>query len=161
MPRPKLYNNGPQGVPHPGIILRDEYLRRQSITPYRLAKDTTLPQQRIHEIIHCKRTITAETDHYLSAFFGMKPGLWLELQAAHDLDKVERTQGAKIRAAVTPLPDDYQPRVIENYEEVREEPDEKWEGKSSEEQQRIKRDKLPEAQPQFGIPADEDSVHLL
>jgi antitoxin HigA-1 len=88
---------------HPGELLREEFLRPLGITPYRLAKDTKLPHQRINEIVNERRSITAETDLHLCAFFGQAPGYWLRVQMAYDLREAINTVGPKIRASVNPL----------------------------------------------------------
>ena len=36
---------------HPGEVLNEEFLLPMNITPYRLAKETNIPQKRISEII--------------------------------------------------------------------------------------------------------------
>ena len=88
---------------HPGELLREEFLGPLGITPYRLAKDTRLPHQRINEIVNEKRGITAETDLHLCAYFGLKPGYWLRVQLAHDLRDAINTVGSRVRAMVHPL----------------------------------------------------------
>ena len=45
---------------HPGEHL-SEILDELGITQYRLAKAIGVPQVRIHDIVHCRRTITADT----------------------------------------------------------------------------------------------------
>lgn len=88
---------------HPGELLREEFLGPLGITPYRLAKDAGLPQQRVNEIVNEKRAITAETDLHLCAYFGQTPGYWLRVQLAHDLREALNTVGPKIKASVQPL----------------------------------------------------------
>ena len=88
---------------HPGELLREEFLRPLGITPYRLAKDTKLPHQRINEIVNERRSITAETDLHLCAFFGQAPGYWLRVQMAYDLREAINTVGPKIKASVNPM----------------------------------------------------------
>lgn len=91
-------------APHPGVILRERFLRPRRITPYRLAKDCGLPHQRVNEILHGKRGISAETDFHLSLFFGQAPGGWLALQCAHDLQElVQGEEASRIRALVRPF----------------------------------------------------------
>jgi addiction module HigA family antidote len=87
---------------HPGELLREDFLIPMGITPYRLAKDTKLPHQRINEILHEKRGITAETDLHLSTYFGLAPGYWLRVQLAYDLREALNTLGPKIKASVHP-----------------------------------------------------------
>ncbi|MDO8543522.1 MAG: HigA family addiction module antitoxin [Opitutaceae bacterium] len=88
---------------HPGELLREEFLKPMGITPYRLAKDARLPNQRVHEIVNEKRGITAETDLHLCAFFGLTPGYWLKVQLAYELRQAINTIGRKVLAEVRPL----------------------------------------------------------
>ena len=46
---------------HPGEILMEEFLEPIGISRYRLAKDISVPPRRINEIVHGKRSITADT----------------------------------------------------------------------------------------------------
>ena len=45
---------------HPGEILLEEYLVPMGISQYRLAKEISVPARRINEIVHGKRSITAD-----------------------------------------------------------------------------------------------------
>ena len=74
---------------HPGEILLEEFLVPMGISQYRLAKDTSVPPRRINEIVHGKRSITADTALRLARFFGTSDRFWLNLQTRHDLE-VER-----------------------------------------------------------------------
>ncbi|HEY9001153.1 MAG TPA: HigA family addiction module antitoxin [Mucilaginibacter sp.] len=71
---------------HPGEILQEEFLIPLSITPYRLAKETRIPQTRISEIIKGNRRITADTALRLSQFFGNTAKFWLGLQDDFDIE---------------------------------------------------------------------------
>ena len=88
---------------HPGELLREEFLRALGITPYRLAKDADLPQQRVNEIVRERRGITAETDLHLCTYFGQAPGYWLRVQLAYELREAMNTYGDEVRSAVRPL----------------------------------------------------------
>jgi len=46
---------------HPGEVLLEEFLKPMGISQYRLAKDINVPPRRINEIVHGKRSITADT----------------------------------------------------------------------------------------------------
>jgi addiction module HigA family antidote len=48
----------------------------------RLAKDISVPQRRISEIVHGRRSITADTALRLGRFFSMEAQFWLNLQRA-------------------------------------------------------------------------------
>ena len=74
---------------HPGEILMEEFLAPMGISQYRLAKDISVPPRRINEIVHGKRSITADTALRLGRFFGMSPQFWLNLQTRHDLEVTE------------------------------------------------------------------------
>ncbi|MBT8338702.1 MAG: HigA family addiction module antidote protein [Desulfatitalea sp.] len=74
---------------HPGEILIEEFLEPMGISQYRLAKDISVPPRRINEIVHGKRSITADTALRLGRFFGMSPQFWLNLQTRYDLEVTE------------------------------------------------------------------------
>ena len=71
---------------HPGRLLREEFLEPMGITPYRLAKDIDVPVQRIHELVHERRGVTADTALRLSRYFGMSEGYWLNAQKHYELE---------------------------------------------------------------------------
>jgi addiction module HigA family antidote len=71
---------------HPGKILQEEFLIPLAITPYRLAKETHIPQTRVSEIIKGNRRITANTALRLSQFFGNSAKFWLGLQDDFDIE---------------------------------------------------------------------------
>ena len=70
---------------HPGEHLA-EMLDELGITQYRLAKTIGVPQIRIHAIVHCRRSITADTALRIGKALGMTPDFWLNLQRMYDLD---------------------------------------------------------------------------
>ncbi|MEJ2547645.1 MAG: HigA family addiction module antitoxin [Gemmatimonadota bacterium] len=74
---------------HPGEVLLEEFLEPMEISQYRLAKDISVPPRRINEIVHGKRSITADTALRLSRYFGTSEKFWLNLQTGYDLE-VER-----------------------------------------------------------------------
>jgi addiction module HigA family antidote len=59
------------------------------ISQYRLAKDISVPPRRINEIVHGKRSITADTALRLGKFFGISAQFWLNLQTRYDLEVTE------------------------------------------------------------------------
>ena len=71
---------------HPGEVLNEEFLVPLNITPYRLAKETNIPQTRISEIIKGNRRVTADTALRLSQFFGNSAKFWLGLQDDFDIE---------------------------------------------------------------------------
>jgi len=80
----------------PGELLLEEFLKPMGISQYRLAKEISVPAQRISEIIAGRRAITADTDLRLCRFFRLSNGYWLRAQAAHDTEVAERSMAAKL-----------------------------------------------------------------
>ena len=70
--------------PHPGEILRQEFLEPMGISQYRLAKEIGVPQRRIGEIVAGTRAVTVDTGLRLSRFFGMSEGFWTGLQLDYE-----------------------------------------------------------------------------
>jgi len=81
---------------HPGELLREEFLGPMVITPYRLAKDIDVPVQRIHELVHERRGITADTALRLSRYFGMSEGYWMNAQKHYELEVEKDRIGAAL-----------------------------------------------------------------
>jgi addiction module HigA family antidote len=71
---------------HPGEILMEEFLKPLGISQYKLAKDINVPARRINEIVHGKRSISADTALRLSRYFKLSERFWLNLQARYDLE---------------------------------------------------------------------------
>jgi antitoxin HigA-1 len=70
---------------HPGEILLKEFLEPMGLTQYRLAKDIHVTLPRINEIVHGKRSISADTALRLGTHFGLPAQFWMNLQADYDL----------------------------------------------------------------------------
>jgi addiction module HigA family antidote len=75
---------------HPGEILQEEFLTPLNITAYRLAKDISIPQTRLSQILKGNRRITADTALRLSYYFGNSPKFWLGLQDDYDIEEEKR-----------------------------------------------------------------------
>jgi addiction module HigA family antidote len=89
---------------HPGKILMDEFLTPMGISQYRLAKDISVSPRRINEIVHEKRSITADTALRLGRFFGMNPQFWLNIQNRYDLETTEDLLGKRLHTEVNSFP---------------------------------------------------------
>ena len=85
---------------HPGTILLEEFLKPMDISQYRLAKDTSVPARRINEIVHGKRSITADTALRLGKFFNMTAQFWMNLQSRYDLEVAEDNLAGKLEKEV-------------------------------------------------------------
>ena len=87
---------------HPGEILLEEFLHPMEISQYRLAKDISVSQRRISEIVQGKRSITADTALRFGKYFGMEAQFWLNLQSRYDLLKTEANLAKRLDKEVIP-----------------------------------------------------------
>jgi addiction module HigA family antidote len=71
---------------HPGEILLEEFMKPLGLSQTRLGRDLGVSPRRINEIVHGKRSVTADTALRLSRFFGTSAKFWLGLQSDYDLD---------------------------------------------------------------------------
>jgi addiction module HigA family antidote len=85
---------------HPGEILNDEFLKPLNISQNRLGRDLGVSPRRINEIIHSKRSITADTALRLSVYFGNSASFWLGLQMDYDLDIADDNLSRQIHKEV-------------------------------------------------------------
>jgi len=85
---------------HPGEILLEEFLKPMGISQYRLAKDIHVPPRRVNEIVHGKRSLTADTALRLSRFFGTSERFWLNLQIRYDLEVEKDRLGGQLEREV-------------------------------------------------------------
>jgi len=86
-------------APHPGIILRRDFLVRLEITEYRLAHATRMGMTRVSEIVLGKRSVSVDSALRLGDFFGTGPLFWLTLQARHDVDRQRVREAMGLRPA--------------------------------------------------------------
>lgn len=87
-------------TPHPGEILKEEFLAETGLSQNALADALGVPRNRIHAIISGDRDITADTDLRLCRFFQLSEGYFLRLQNAYDTMEAKRKiapQVAKIK----------------------------------------------------------------
>lgn len=96
---------GDQKLPpiHPGEILREDYMKPRGLTAHRLAMALHVPATRIAEIVHERRSITADTAVRLGRYFKTTPRFWLNLQTAFDLEVIEDGTLAQIEIEVKPV----------------------------------------------------------
>jgi len=88
---------------HPGEILMEEFLKPLGISQYKLAKDINVPARRINEIVHGKRSISADTALRLSRFFNLSERFWLNLQGRYDLEMEKDKFKGRIESEVKVL----------------------------------------------------------
>jgi addiction module HigA family antidote len=81
---------------HPGEILEEEFLKPMKISQNQIARDIGVPPRRINEIIHGKRSVTADTSLRLSKYFGVSEAFFLNLQKIYDLEELKKEKGSAI-----------------------------------------------------------------
>lgn len=88
--------------PHPGDILKHEFLEVMGLSQNRLAHAIGVPPNRVHSIVAGARSVTADTDLRLCRFFGLSEGYFLRLQNAFDVLEAKR-RSAKEIAKIKPF----------------------------------------------------------
>lgn len=81
--------------PHPGDMLKNDYLDELGITAYKLALDIGVTESLISQIIHGKRSVTPDMAMRLSKYFGTSPEFWINYQNAYDLMELSRKKRAE------------------------------------------------------------------
>jgi addiction module HigA family antidote len=76
-------------LPHPGEILREDYLSPAGLTAGSLAKAMGLADRtRIERLVRERQPVTPDTALRLARVFGTSPQFWMNLQTQHDLSLV-------------------------------------------------------------------------
>jgi len=87
---------------HPGIVLREEFLKPLDISQNKLAMDIRVPATRVGAIVNGRRSITPATALRLAHYFQTSPEFWLNLQQSYDLSKTrieeEKQVAREVRA---------------------------------------------------------------
>ncbi len=71
--------------PHPGELLREEFLEPLEMSQTDLAKAIGVPFQRVNDLVNSRRGITPDTALRFAKLFQTSPDLWLNMQRACDL----------------------------------------------------------------------------
>jgi antitoxin HigA-1 len=90
------------GPVHPGEVLMEDFIKGFGITQNKVAVAIGVPPRRINEIVHGKRSVTADTALRLGRYFGVSAQFWLNLQDQYDLD-VHQDQIESQLARIVPI----------------------------------------------------------
>lgn len=97
-------------LPHPGELLREDYLPQFGLTAGALARAMGLKDRtRIERLVREQQPVTADTALRLGRVFGTSPDYWINLQTAHDLSAAAIKAGEDL-TAIKPL-EPAQPRA--------------------------------------------------
>lgn len=86
--------------PHPGAVLRADFLEPLGLSANALALALRVPAPRISELVRGRRGVTPDTALRLAVAFGTPAEFWMGLQAAHDLAAARGADGVRIAAEV-------------------------------------------------------------
>ncbi len=87
---------------HPGEVLLEEFLKPLGLSQHKLAMRLRVPATRINEIVHGKRSVTADTALRLARFLSTSAAFWLNLQQRYDLDAASDELGDRLELEVQP-----------------------------------------------------------
>ena len=87
----------------PGEVLREDFMEPLDISINQLARDLSVPPNRISEIVNGKRAITADTALRLQRYFGVEAQFWLNLQTEYDLRMMKRKIWTDIERRIIPV----------------------------------------------------------
>ena len=97
--------------PHPGDILKHEFLEEIGMSQNALADAVGVPRNRIHAIINATRDITADTDLRLCKFFRLSEGYFLRLQNAFDTMEAKQKIGLQVKKIKPYLQREHRPEA--------------------------------------------------
>ncbi len=86
---------------HPGEVLLEEFLVPMGLSQNRIAREIGVPPRRINEIVHGKRSVTADTALRLARYFGTTEAFWMGLQADFDLEEARKRLGDRLEIDVS------------------------------------------------------------
>jgi addiction module HigA family antidote len=100
------YENFVSPLPHPGELLREDYLPQYGLTVGALAKAMGLKDRtRVERLIREKQPVTADTALRLARVFDTTAQFWINMQTGHDPSKAAielRGALAEIKALAAP-----------------------------------------------------------
>jgi addiction module HigA family antidote len=75
---------------HPGEIMREDVLPALGLSVTEAARRLGVSRQQLHRVLACTHPITTEMALRIGKLAGNGPGLWLRMQQAYDLWRVEQ-----------------------------------------------------------------------
>ncbi len=74
---------------HPGEVLKEGFLLPLNMSATALARELSVPVNRVTDIIRGRREVTPDTALRLGRYFKTSPEFWLNLQMAYGLSLAE------------------------------------------------------------------------
>ncbi len=92
------YSSFASPLPHPGELLREDYLPDYGLTPLALAIGMGFPDALSVEAVLAEQApIDAAFALRLGKVFGQDPNLWMRMQASHDVSKTAIAEREELR----------------------------------------------------------------
>jgi addiction module HigA family antidote len=88
-------------LPHPGEVLKTEFLEPMGLSVYALAKAIGVPRSRINGLCHGEQGVTAALALRLGKFFEVDPRWFMNMQTQYDLETEAERLADKL-AAIAP-----------------------------------------------------------
>ena len=88
-------------TPTMGEILKEEFMEPLHLSAYRLAQDIHVPVSRIQDILHGRRSVTADTSVRLGKYFGVSLRYFLNLQDDIDIRNAAHALGEELDSIPT------------------------------------------------------------
>lgn len=79
--------------PHPGFILKSDFMSKKRISGLSLSKEIGMSVSAVNRLIQGKASMSVEMAHKLAARFGNAPIDWLNMQNEHDIENYESEHG--------------------------------------------------------------------
>ena len=89
---------------HPGAIIREDILPTLKLTQSELAQHLGVSRLTVSDIIHEKRSVTAEMAIRISTALGGSPESWLRMQEALDLWEAQQKLAKLPKSKALPHP---------------------------------------------------------
>ncbi|WP_339831949.1 HigA family addiction module antitoxin [uncultured Parvibaculum sp.] len=83
-------------LPHPGSILKSEFLEPMEMSVYALSKAIGVPRSRMNEICNGRQGISASIALRLGRFFEVDPQWFMNMQAKYDLHVANKKLSATL-----------------------------------------------------------------
>lgn len=82
---------------HPGLLLREDVIPATGKSKTEIARLLGISRQHLYDIMAERQPVSPDMAARLGKLFGNGPGLWIRMQAAHDLwHAVRRVDTSKI-----------------------------------------------------------------
>lgn len=90
-------------IPHPGDVLREDFMKPLGLSAYAVAKGLGVAPITVSLLARGRRNVSPEMALRLSRWSGTSVDFWMGLQVFYDRRVAERDKSSRILREVTPL----------------------------------------------------------